>query len=46
VQVQKNELFELMMLYNKDAFLNSMTVNRAKDTNAYGKIKQNMYALL
>jgi hypothetical protein len=41
--VQKNELFEVMMLYNKDTFLSGMTVNRTKDTNAYGKIKQNMY---
>jgi hypothetical protein len=43
VQVQKNELFEVMMLYNKDTFLSGMTANRTKDTNAYGKIKQNMY---
>ena len=42
VEVQKNEIFELMMMWNKDSFLNSFEQER-KEGEAYGKIKKNMY---
>ena len=42
VEVQKNEFFELMMLFNKDSFLKNFSSNRKKEINSFDKIKQNM----
>lgn len=46
MEVQKNELFELMMLFNKNAFLKDFSSNRKKEINSYENIKHNMYPLV
>jgi hypothetical protein len=41
--VAKNDLFELMMLFNKDRFLQGFAANRRREAT-FDHIKQNMYA--
>jgi hypothetical protein len=42
VEVSKNELFELMMLFNKDQFLKGFAGSRRREVNTFDHIKQNM----
>ncbi len=42
VEVQKTELFELMMLFNRQNFLKGFK-DQKKETSAFGNIKKNMY---
>lgn len=44
MEVAKNDLFELMMLFNKDRFLKGFAGNRRREA-AFDHIKQNMYNL-
>ena len=40
--VQKNELFELMMLFNKQHFLEEFKQHAKKEEDPYSGLKQNM----
>lgn len=42
VEVVKNEVFELMMMFNKRNFLEELREQRGKEEDPYSPIKQNM----